>query len=111
METKITNDCREDIPLEFSSENYDVNGVLVPDGDEHICARKIVSNKTGIAQFYVKSNGHDLLNIYRLTEFSYLKTSEWKLRKTSQRAYEAYVNFLKTRQERFLRAAERNGLI
>lgn len=92
------------LPLEFHSIFYDKDG---NESDEAVdgYAKKNISNRTGNTSFYIKSYGCELFNpLINLTNY---RQKDWKFLKYTEEKFNLYIQFLKTKQTRYLTLAER----
>jgi hypothetical protein len=92
-------------PLEFYKTYLNADGVEVGEDNAEICAKTLISNRTGNTTFYIKSTSKELFNP-TVKSFHYRKNN-WKLLKSSQEKYNLYISFLKTKNIKFLTQAER----
>lgn len=92
-------------PLEFTTIYYDIHGKEHDTEPSQFSAKKLISNRTGNTQFYIKSCNTELYN--PLIYMSNYHKQNWKFLKFSEAKFHFYVQFLQTKQIRFLTQAER----
>lgn len=92
-------------PLEFTTIYYDCNGKESDVQSSQTLAKKLISNRTGNTQFYIKSYNTELYN--PLIYISTYHKQNWKFLKFSEEKFNYYMQFLQTKQTRFLTQAER----
>ena len=92
-------------PLEFDGVYYNSFGEEVEKDDPAICAKHLISNRTGNSFYTIKMCSKGIFD--PTIDGSIYRKYPWKFLKVPVEKFNYYVSFLKTRQKRFLTQAER----
>lgn len=91
--------------LEFYGHYFNDKGLEVDKDDESICAKHLISNRTGNSFFVIKMCSKGLFDPTIIAN-SY-KKEPWKFIKVQENKFQLYINYLQSKQKRFLTQAER----
>jgi hypothetical protein len=114
---------QEDLTVGGTSKEtwYKENGGIVPSGTEGAFAKKVVDEKNNVESYFIKvgTTGPAVGRLLNPWGVNYREGDDvkyesqmgryrYEFERVSKEVFEAYIKFLKTRNERYLLTAERN---
>lgn len=94
-----------DQDLEFHGTYFNSNGIEVEKDSKDICAKYLTSNRTGNSFYVIKRCNKGLFD--PTININSYKKEMWKFIKVNEQKFNLYLDFLQTKQKRFLVQAER----